>query len=287
MNTKSLKTFQSAIVLASSLLIYSSAFAQGKNATTLAAYKTVDICSVSTNPDIWRYSGEISIWNEGAVATTGLKIYDRIQYKTGTEWQSGPTALMLEGSEIPAGTTQATALSFPYSVEGMALPGLIRNVATVTIMNHSGSIGTPKGPEPKATFMGEIKPCESTGGGCSYTQGYWGSKPAVIWPTPYVRTNPFYLSLQTWQQVMDTPVSVSQGYYQLAHQFIAAVLNKANGASVPAGVANTLDLAKDWLNISTPAMCITAGSCGTQKSWAKILDDYNNGIYPGGPQHCE
>jgi hypothetical protein len=284
---KSLKIFQVAIVLCASLAIYDSAFAQGKNGTTLAAYKTVDICSVSSNPNIWRYSGEISIWNQGAVDTVGLKITDFIQYKTGSDWQSGPTALNFEGGEIPAGTTQATAITFPYSVEGRALPGTIRNVATITIMNHSGSLGTPKGPEPKATFIGEVKPCANAGGGCTYTQGYWGNKPGVIWPSPYIRTNPFYMSGQTWQQVMNTPVNLSQGYYQLAHQYIAAVLNKANGAAVPDGVATTLDAAKDWLNLNAPLTCTANGSCGVQKSWAKILDDYNNGKYPNGPQHCE
>lgn len=260
------------------------ALAQGKNGTTLAAYKTIDICSVDTST--WRYSGIVAIWNEGAVPTEGLTILDRIQNKVGTTWTDGPVALSGPLGVIAPGTTQATAVTFPYSVESAALPGTVRNVASITITNHSGSLGTPKGPEPKATFVGEVKPCP-TPGGCTYTQGYWGSKPGVVWPSPYDRGATFYLSGQTWQQVMDTPVNVSQGYYQLAHQYIAAVLNVANGAAVPTGVQTTLDLAEDWLSTHYPSACTGPGSCGQQKDWAAVLDKYNNGVYPGGPQHCE
>lgn len=123
-------------------------------------------------------------------------------------------------------------------------------------------------------------------GGCTYTQGYWGNKPGIVWPSSYSRDAAFYLSGQTWQQVLDTPVNVSQGYYQLAHQYIAAVLNKANGASVPSGVQDVLDLASAWFEENVPDACAASGSCGTQKDWAATLDLYNNGDYPDGPPHC-
>lgn len=255
-----------------------------QSGTTLAGYKTVDICEV--NSTTWRYSGVITVWNEGAVDTTGLSILDTIQYKTGTQWKNGFTPqITLDPAVIPAGTTQETAIAFPYSVEGAPLAGTIRNVAKITITNHSGSLGIPKGPEPKATFTGTVKPCP-TNGGCAYTQGYWGSKPGVTWPAPYTRDASFYLSGKTWQQVMDTSVNESQGYYQLAHQFIAATLNKANGAFVPSGVQDTLNLATTWLAANAPSACTANGSCGTQKDWAKTLDIYNNGTYPSGPAHC-
>ncbi len=109
----------------------------------------------------------------------------------------------------------------------------------------------------------------------------------MVWPDPFSRDALFFLSGQTWQQVMDTPVNVSQGYYQLAHQYIAAVLNKANGAAVPQGVQDTLNLGVTWLGIYAPSACTGPGSCGTQKDWAATLDLFNNGLYPGGPAHCE
>lgn len=260
-----------------------SAQAQGRNGTTLAAYKTIDICEVDAST--WRYSGVIAVWNEGAVATQGLKITDTIQNKVGSTWISQYNVPVMIYSEIPSGTTMDTATSFPYSADLGPLSGTIRNVANVTIMNHSGSMGTPKGPETKATFTGTVEPCK-LGSGCAYTQGYWGSKPGVVWPSPHSRTDPFYKSDQTWQGVLDTAVNIAPGYYQLAHQFIAATLNVANGASVPNGVEDTLDLAARWLSNHSPATCAAKGSCGEQRDWAKVLDQYNNGQYAGGPPHC-
>lgn len=189
--------------------------------------------------------------------------------------------------EIPAGTTMETATIFTYEYEGAPLPGDIRNNATITILNHSGRLGKPFGPNPKATYYGSMPPppCEGVGMGCTYTQGYWGNKPDVVWPSPYSRDVMFFLSGQTWQQVFDTPTG-GNGYYILAYQYMAAVLNAANGAYVPDGVQTTLNLAATWFATAVPVNCSKGGSCGPQKTWAGILDSYNNGDYPGGPPHC-
>jgi hypothetical protein len=267
-----------------------------QNGTTLAAYKTLDICELEpangSTPATWRYSGEIAVWNEGAVPTQGLAITDMIQYKvSGSTWSDSGCEVTITAPEgftwvIPAGTTMETATIFTYVCEGPALPGSIRNVATVTITNHSGSLGTPKGPETKVTWSGEVLPCAEPLG-CTYTQGYWGNKPDVEWPYPFERDATFFLSGKTWQEVLDTPVNVSQGYYQLAHQYIAAVLNRANGAFIPQGVKDTLVLANTWLLWNNPSACTGPGSCGLQKDWAAVLDQYNSGLYPDGPPHCE
>lgn len=171
------------------------AFAQGVSGTTLAAYKTIDICAIDATT--WKYSGEVSVWNQGAVPTTGLKILDYIQKKaSGPTWTTAFGPLDIGGGAvIPPGTTQLTALTFPYSFQGGGvLTGYgIRNVADLTITNHSGSLGTPKGPSPKATYTGPIPPpaC-SVPCGCTYTRGYWGSKRGVVWPAPYDRSATFY-----------------------------------------------------------------------------------------------
>jgi hypothetical protein len=135
--------------------------------------------------------------------------------------------------------------------------------------------------------MGEIKPCANAGSGCTYTQGYWDNKPGVIWPSPYDRNNMFFMSGQSWQQVFSSAVNTATGYYQLAHQYMAAALNIASGASVPAGVATTMTLAEGWLSTNMQSACSGNGSCGLQKDWAGVLDQYNNGLYPGGPPHCD
>lgn len=278
----------SAVIAGASMAIAAPAFAQA-NGTTLAAYKTIDICKVSDTT--WRYSGEVAVWNAGALPTEGLKILDYIQRKaSGPTWTtvSGPMDIA-GGAVIAPGTTQATATTFSYTFDGPALTGYsIRNVADLTITNHSGHLGTPFGPSPKATYAGPLPPpaC-SPPCGCTYTRGYWGNKPGVTWPAPYDRSTTFYYSGQAWQQILTAP-GAGNGYYILGPQFIAAKLNVANGACLPSGVKTTLDLAEAWFaNASnTPATCSTGGSCGLQKDWGAILDKYNNGIYPGGPAHC-
>lgn len=292
--TFALALFGCLALVVGTVLIGNSVSAQkpGKNGTTLAAVKTVDICD---NEDgTWHYSGVIAVWNEGVVDTEGLTIQDCIQNKPGAGQfvdvycgtLAGGQVVQLNGvpGVIPAGTTLATATLFSYSFDAAPLTGDIRNIARIKITNHSGQLGKAFGPEPKATFEGDVEPCGG-GDGCTLTQGFWKTHPEA-WPGPLQPSDPFFLSGQTYQEVLDTPVNVSQGYYQLAHQYIAAVLNQANGASTPSGVQDTLDLAEAWLSVNGPSACTAGGSCGVQKDWAGILDLYNNGLYPGGPLHC-
>ena len=307
-----------AVALVATLALAGPAAAQRRNGTTLAAYKTVDICK---NADgTWRFFGDISLWNEGAVDTQGIAATDCIQYKVGAGAFADAGAPYCTSTfdppltNITAGTTLLTASVFHYAITAPALDltaGYVRNRVQVTITNHSGHLTVPFGPEPKATYDGDNppQPCETGPSGCTFTQGYWGSKPGVVWPPPYDRTAVFFQATTkgacisgcdtpsprddmfeqvpaTWQDVLNTPVSVANGYYQLADQYIAAVLNIANGASVPTGVQDTLDLALAWLTLHSPSECTAGGSCGTQTTWAGVLDEYNNGHSEGGPPHC-
>lgn len=276
------------------MLLTSLAHAQsnGQNGTTLAAAKTIDICVKSDGS--WLYSGEVSVWNSGVIDTQGFEIRDHLQSKnSGPTWIDRYWQTLGSGAVIPAGTTQETALTFPYSFSGAPLSGAIRNVADVVITNHSGYITSPVtyfGPSPKATYTGPMPPpaCKENLG-CTYTRGYWTSKPGVTWPAPYHRDDIFYNSLQTIQQVLETPAG-GNGYYILAAQFIAAKLNQANGAYVPLGVQQVLVASDLWFKdpAHVPSFCSGKGSasCPDQKTWGAILDDYNNGIYPGSPGHC-
>ncbi|MDP3840370.1 MAG: hypothetical protein Q8Q54_15745, partial [Methylococcales bacterium] len=273
MKTFTHKTLSIAIGLVAMLAIGGSVLAAGQSGTTLAGYKTIDICEVtpasSTVPAVWRYSGEISVWNEGAINTIGLKITDFIEYKTGNKWVKGYNMPVTPSDfgEITAGTTQETATVFRYTYEDDALPGTIRNNASITIMNHSGNLNKPFGPNPKATFFGVVLPCPKDIG-CTYTIGYWGAKPGVIWPSDYDRNATFYSSPYTWGDILPNinEGGNSNGYYQLARQYIGAVLNQANGAPVPSGVQDTLDEAKTFFKTKTPADCPSASSCGRQKT---------------------
>lgn len=268
----------------------------GQNGTTLAAYKTIDICD--NGDGTWTYSGEIAVWNEGAAVTQGLAIKDCIQFKS---FDGGGQFADVEGlcedlavTEIPAGTTLETATVFNYEIVGEPLlDGYIRNSAYLTILNHSGHLGTPWGPNPKASYAGEMPPppCEQDMG-CTLTQGYWGTHsnygPAAYdpnWATIGEDTS-FFLSGTTWYGAITT-VPKGNGYWILSNQYVAAILNQNNGAYVPSGVQDILDAATAWFAGAVPDNCSAGGSCGLQKDWAAVLDTYNNGIYPGGPGHCE
>ena len=121
--------------------------------------------------------------------------------------------------------------------------------------------------------------------GCVRTQGYWGNKPGVVWPAPYDRNAPFFQSGLSWQEVLDSPTR-GDAYFILAHQYIAAVLNGAAGASAPNSLRAVLLGAGNWLRTATPGTCVR-GACQLQRSWANVLDQYNNGNYPGAPEHCD
>src|SRR4030042_6097989 len=81
-------------------------------------------------------------------------------------------------------------------------------------------------------------PCEV---GCTLTPGYWKTH-SMLGPAPYDDTwamlegglgedTIFFLSGQTWYEVLWTPPAKGNAYYILAHAFIAAKLNLLNGAS--------------------------------------------------------
>jgi hypothetical protein len=271
-------------LLASLALAGQAAAAAG---ATLQAAKTIDICVQSDGQ--WRYSGEVSVWNDGATATQGLQIYDCIQNKvSGPTFASPYCGYLTQGGAvtIPGFTAETAATVFPYSFANAPLAGTPRNDALVQITNHSGRPpGTLFGPEPKATYSGtNPPPACSVESQCTYSQGYWANKPGVVWPSPYDRGALFYISGQTWNTVANSPGGT--GYYILAVQYIGAVLNAANGANVPSGVQDILNLANAWFTSNAPSACSTGPSCGTQKAWAAILEDYNLGDYPGSPGHC-
>lgn len=130
-----------------------------------------------------------------------------------------------------------------------------------------------------------LSDCACPPKGCVRTQGYWSNKPGVVWPKGYDRDATFFASRLSWQEVLDSPVR-GDAYLILAHQYIAAVLNTASGASAPNSVRSVILAAGAWFATATPGTCVR-GACQLQRSWASILDEYNNGDYPGGPSHCD
>jgi hypothetical protein len=134
--------------------------------------------------------------------------------------------------------------------------------------------------------------------GCTLTQGYWkthnatfhgGAPTDATWNliTPSAENSTFFLSGRTYFQVMWTPVG-GNAYYNLAHQYIAAVLNGLAGSSVPANVATAISTATTLFNTYTPAQIgALSGSNALRKQFIALggtLGDYNEGLT--GPGHC-
>lgn len=124
--------------------------------------------------------------------------------------------------------------------------------------------------------------------GCTYTQGFWKNPKKGDFPEPYSRSDIFYLSDLTWQEILKSPVK-KNAYFQAAHQFIAASLNVANGASSPEEVDDALAEAQTLFSMYTPAQIgVLSGDDELRKRFIAIndlLDMYNNGEI--GPGHCD
>lgn len=124
--------------------------------------------------------------------------------------------------------------------------------------------------------------------GCSLTQGFWKNPKKGSWPEPFNRDDIFFLSGKTYQQVLKTSAR-GNAYYQASHQFIAASLNVANGASSPDEVDGALTLGGDLFSTYTPAeIGALKGNDPLRAQFLSvndILDSYNNGEI--GPGHCD
>ncbi len=120
--------------------------------------------------------------------------------------------------------------------------------------------------------------------GCTYTQGYWKThnryskqpQKRINWPID----EDTMVCDQTYYQNLKTPPKGST-LLVLSHQYIAASLNVANGAS-SSEVDTFLSDASTLLNLCTEP---TGESKTDALDISQKLDDYNNGLI--GPGHCD
>jgi hypothetical protein len=117
-------------------------------------------------------------------------------------------------------------------------------------------------------------------GGCTFTQG-WYKNHTTQWPSGFSPNDIFDGGL-SWINLYNTPPKKGNEYIQLAHQYMTALMNIANGASVPAAVQTALNSAAAYFAAGGAG----AGS-GDITGVAAILDAYNNGLAAGGPAHCD
>ena len=136
--------------------------------------------------------------------------------------------------------------------------------------------------------------------GCTLTQGYWkthnelfkpgqgGPAPDPDWASVGGPGATFFLSGQTWFQVFWTAPG-GNVYYNLAHQYMAAVLN-LTGSTPPADVQLAIDQATVLFETYTPAqiLALKGKNGNTLRAefirLAGILGAFNEGTL--GVEHC-
>jgi len=194
-------------------------------------------------------------------------------------------------AEQPLGSAFAEPRTFSYTkTYGGAVCGTTTYPNTARFASNNGGSGSDSW-----SVTHTITGC-STGAGCTLTQGYWKTHsqkgPARhtddTWNLvgPLAEDTPFYLSGQSWYQVFWTSPS-GNAYYTLAHQFMAATLNRLNGASAPQDVLDALAQAQTFFegNVPVPPSGKYKGKDAAQlNAMATLLDAYNNGVGPG---HCD
>lgn len=149
----------------------------------------------------------------------------------------------------------------------------LRNVATLT-ESDTGETRTAE-----AVVHLTAPPCPV---GCVLTQGFWKTHPNA-WPTGHSPQDPFLSSGKTWPEVLWTAPR-GDAYFILAHQYIAAALNAARGASMPPEVASAFDAATEWFNNHSPGVPASSPDGQTAIHLAEVLAAFNEGQM--GVPHC-
>jgi hypothetical protein len=178
--------------------------------------------------------------------------------------------------------------TFTYAIDVRDLPlecgeNNVLNTATFTTSN-SGTTGSDTW-----TVIVTV----ACGTGCTLTPGYWKTH-SHRGPAPYddawLAIGPdgadttFYLSGQTYYEVLWTSPQGGNRYYILAHAYIAAKLNILNGASSTPEVDAAIVYAETFFATYTPSSNLPGPVRTAAINNATILDNYNNGIV--GPGHC-
>jgi hypothetical protein len=133
-------------------------------------------------------------------------------------------------------------------------------------------------------------PAVCTTCGCTLTQGYWKNHPSA-WPvTTLVVGGVTYGQAELLDLFATAPAGDAS--LILAHQLVAAMLNRASGAGATPGVLQAIDDANAWmathqdgdgrLPFGVPS---SSPAGGVATSLSDQLDAYNNGN--GGPAHCK
>lgn len=251
--------------------------------TLPAAASTLDVCQDDATGN-WRYSGVVSLSGNSLALNSVITIDYAIQNQRSSGYSDALHAVRLADDPAVSSGTSARVARFSVDAAPLLL-GTLRNASRIVIVDPLNLSAAPISLEPRFDFIAPVCGCPKPTG-CTRTQGYWKSKPGVFWPTPYSRAAMFFSSGLTWQHILETPPAGGNGYLILAHQYIAALLNRASGASAPGSLQTVIANASACFSAGTNLDSGGGAACEVQKSWAGILDTYNNGEYPGAPRHC-
>jgi hypothetical protein len=128
-------------------------FTQTGDAGKQTVTYTIDVTrSQVSDTTVTGVRGQVCVTNGGSVTTENLKIVDQVFSQGGGPPQpiSGATQTITPSTQLDPGQTQC----YDYEIAFAPVAGATsyKNTANVTITNHSGSLGTPVGPSPSATF---------------------------------------------------------------------------------------------------------------------------------------
>lgn len=228
-----------------------------------------------TNLEVCKYgSGASFSWTVNGASQTGFSLTDgecQTIYTNGSAGTAG-TPINVTVTEVSADAGYAldhiVLTQYQYANSSDPSP-------TVTVTNPAGSSATGKvGLETGASIA--FYNALSTEG-CTYTQG--GYKNTLSrWPAGYDPSDPFFSSGKTWLEMFKTAPKGGDIYVKLAHQYMAAKMNVANGATANTSVAAAISGAEAYF-----------GGASYSKSqllaWHNLLDSFNNGNQ--GPAHCD
>jgi hypothetical protein len=150
----------------------------------------------------------------------------------------------------------------------------------------------PPTTEPPTTSTSTTVPDE----GCTRTPGYWKTHadPSSkqfdeTWLLVGGPDATFFLSGQSYLEVLEEDKSSGHAYYILAFQWIAAELNQLAGASISGDAAAAFTDAEALFAVHTPTEIGALNGDDPLRqefiSLAATLDAYNNGVT--GPGHCD
>lgn len=249
-----------------------------------AALATLDVCHNEATGN-WRYSGMVAVSGRDLNSSAVIGVDYLVQNNTSTAGYASTLQVPAILDDVALATASKAHLT-RFSTEGTPMSlGTVSNTSRVAIADPLALSAAPLVLTAGAGFAEAVCGCPKPTG-CTRTQGYWKSKPGVVWPAPYSRTAMFFSSGLTWQQILGSPPSGGNAYLILAHQYIAALLNRASGASAPSSLQTVISDATTWFSGGTNLDSCGGSACETQKNRAGMLDTYNNGLYPGAPSHC-